>query len=33
MGFLLGAKRGDHQALFEWVDELESALLALGVER
>ena len=33
MGFLLGAKRSDHQALFEWVDELESALLAPGVER
>ena len=25
MAFLLGAKPGDHKALFEWVDELESA--------
>ena len=30
MGFLLGAKQGDHAALFEWVDELESAPLAPG---
>ena len=25
MSFLLGAKPGDHKALFAWVDELESA--------
>ena len=30
MRFVLGAKRGDHAALFEWVDELESAPLAPG---
>ena len=33
MRFVLGAKRGDHAALFEWVDELESAPPAPGVER
>ncbi len=37
MRFVLGAKRGDHAALFAWVDELESAPpapgAAPGVER
>ncbi len=37
MGFVPGAKPGDHKALFGWVDELESAPrapgAASGVER
>ena len=32
MSFVLGAKPGDHKALFAWVDELESAPPAPGVE-
>ena len=30
MSFVLGAKPGDHKALFAWVDELESAPGASG---
>ena len=32
MNFVLGAKPGDHKALFAWVDELESAPRAAGAE-
>ena len=32
MSFVLGAKPGDHKALFAWVDELESAPAAPGAE-
>ena len=32
MRFVLGAKPGDHKALFAWVDELESAPLAPGAK-